>query len=245
MLYFQSPAVNGQVGLLSSGLEGANVLAVFSTALVGTFIAERTFPATAIIFTEAEGDSLSSKQSSHSHSSSNSKPSCPRTPLTKVKRTIQPVLNKLSKITKPVSEVKSKIYQKLGIRCLFPKLLRPFEPIIEKVTCKLGLDEDSVEANGFMRMTSTNCSSCSEPSSEIKQVTRSLGIMEEIDEILENEVSTLDDCFDDMKKVTYGSRVVAKLVDDVSCDDPRYEGICEELMIQGRVIDEDNCQSEG
>ena len=90
-----------------------------------------------------------------------------------------------------------------------------------------------------------SCSSCLEPSSEIKQVTRSLGMMEEIDEILENEVSTLDDCFDDMKKVTYGSRVVAKLVDDVSCDDPRYEGICEELMTQGRVIDEDSCQSEG
>ena len=238
--------MNTQVTLLSSGLEGATILAVFSTALAGTFLIERTVAATAILFSEAEEREASSKQfSSTPHFSSNIKASCPRTPLTKVKRRIQPVLDILSKITKPVSTAKSKVYQKLGLSCLFPKLLRPIEPIIEKVTCKLGLDEDEVESNGFMKMKTVNCSSCLDPSSEIKTVTRSLGIMEPVDEILENEVSTLDDCFDDMRKITYGARVLAKLVDDASCEDPRYKDICEELIVQGRVLNEEDCQSIG
>ena len=242
----QNPTVDAQIGLLSSDLVGAsNVIAVFSTALAGTFLVERTVNATAILFTEADTDNPSSKQSSSAHDTPNFKPPCPTTPLTKVKRKIQPLLNKISKITQPVSKVKSKIYRKLGLSCLFPKLLRPFEPIIEKVTCKLGLDEDEVESNGFMKMKTVNCSSCLDPSSEIKTVTRSLGIMEPVDEILENEVSTLDDCFDDMRKITYGARVLAKLVDDASCEDPRYKDICEELIVQGRVLNEEDCQSIG
>lgn len=238
--------MDAQIGLLSSDLIGAgNVLAVFSTAIAGKFLVERTVNATAILFTEADPDNPSSKESSSVPFPPNFKPSCPTTPLTKVKRKIQPLLNKISKITQPVSKVKSKIYQKLGISCLFPKLLRPFEPIIEKVTCKLGLDEDEVESNGFMKMKIMNCSSCLDPSSEIKPITRSLGVMDPMDEILENQVSTFDDCFEDMKKITYGARVLAKLVDDVSCEDPRYEKICEELMAQGRVLNEEDCQSIG
>ena len=240
--------MNTQVTLLSSGLEGATILAVFSTALAGTFLIERTVAATAILFSEAEEREASSKQfSSTPHFSSNIKASCPRTPLTKVKRRIQPVLDILSKITKPVSTAKSKVYQKLGLSCLFPKLLRPIEPIIEKVTCKLGLDEDEAESRGFMKMKIMNCSSCLDPSSELKTVTRSLGIieMESMDEIIENQVSTYDDCFDDMRKITYGARVQAKLVDDEDCEDPRYQGICEELMTQGRVLNEEDCQSIG
>ena len=69
--------------------------------------------------------------------------------------------------------------------------------------------------------------------------------MEPLDETIENQANTYDDCFDDMRKITYGARVLAKLVDDVSCDDPRYEGMCEELIAQDRVLNEENCQSIG
>ena len=248
---FQNPAVNAQVGLLSSGLEGSTILAVFSSASIAgaaTFLFERTVAASAILFSEAQEGEASSRQfSSTPHVRSNANKTCPRTPLSKIKRRVQPALNILSKITRPVSKAKSQVYQKLGLSCLFPKLLRPFESIIEKVTCKLGLDEDQEEVNGFIKIKNTNCSSCLDPSSEMKPVTRSLGVneMESIDEILENQVSTYDDCFDDMRKVKYGARVLAKLVDDVPCEDPRYEGICEELMTQGRVLNEEDCQSIG
>ena len=57
--------------------------------------------------------------------------------------------------------------------------------------------------------------------------------------------STLDDCFADMTKVEYGSRILAKLVDDMPCHDPKYNATCEELMEEKRMISEDDCQSPG
>ena len=48
-----------------------------------------------------------------------------------------------------------------------------------------------------------------------------------------------------MKKVTYGSRVLAKIVDDQPCEDVRYQGICQELIFQNRVLFEENCRSPG
>jgi hypothetical protein len=42
----------------------------------------------------------------------------------------------------------------------------------------------------------------------------------------------------------YGARVLAKIVDDQSCDDPKYQQVCQEVMDQNRVIDEDGCVSE-
>ena len=175
---------------------------------------------------------------------------CRRTiiPLGDVKRKFAPVLNKISKITAPISETQSKVFRKLGLSCLIPKLLRPFQPIIDKVTCKLGLDSE--EENGFMETASCESEanatppySCSEPSSEIRMITRDLGLPN-VDSMIKDEIASLDGCFSDMANVTYGTRVVAKIANDVDCDDPRYKEICEELMNQERVLFEEDCQSE-
>ena len=59
------------------------------------------------------------------------------------------------------------------------------------------------------------------------------------------EVSTLDDCFNDMEKVEYGTRIHAKLIDDGSCSNPRYTSICQSMIEQDRVVLENECQSPG
>lgn len=143
------------------------------------------------------------------------------------------------------------MYRKLGVSCLFPKLLRQFQPLIERLTCKLGLDEDESEARGFMKTSECKPDSsanfpytCTEPSIESRIITRSHGLPN-MDVMIENDVSTYDDCFPEMTKVTYGSRVLAKLVNDVSCEDPRYQAICQEQSVQNRVLFEEDCQSSG
>ena len=109
--------------------------------------------------------------------------------------------------------------------------------------CKLGLDGDG--DNGFMKMhESCNAAACSEASTEDKLITRDLGFPN-MDDLNRGQINTLDDCFSDMVKVTYGSRVQAKLVDDQSCEDVRYQSICQEQMIQNRVLLEEKCRSPG
>ena len=58
----------------------------------------------------------------------------------------------------------------MGLSCLFPRLLRPFHPIIEKFRCKFGLDtvDEQVEGN--------SCNICDEPTLENKIVTNDLGL---------------------------------------------------------------------
>jgi len=143
------------------------------------------------------------------------------------------------------------MYKKLGFSCLFPKFLRPFQPLIERLTCKLGLDEDDSEERGFMKTSDCNPDSsanppytCTEPSIENKIITRSHGLPN-MDFMIEDDVSTYDDCFPEMTKATYGSRVLAKLVDDVSCEDTRYQTICQEQSVQNRVLFEEDCRSPG
>ena len=85
---------------------------------------------------------------------------------------------------------------------------------------------------------------CTEPSIENKIITRSHGLPN-MDFMIEDDVSTYDDCFPEMTKATYGSRVLAKLVDDVSCEDTRYQTICQEQSVQNRVLFEEDCRSPG
>ena len=121
--------------------------------------------------------------------------------------------------------------------CLFPKLMRPFEPIIQSFKCKLGLNED-----GFMENPPCNESTCLNPEIEDRPITRDRGLPN-LDFMIEDMVSTMDDCFNDMTKLVYGSRVLIKAVDDESCDDSRYSDTCKELLEEDRVIMEDSCTS--
>jgi hypothetical protein len=56
-------------------------------------------------------------------------------------------------------------------------------------------------------------------------------------------IETKDDCFEDMTKLKYGSRVLIKVADDESCEDPQFGGLCEQLMKEDKVIIEETCSS--
>ena len=240
----------GEVSSLVAGINGGTALGVFSSNLPGTFAAPRTVSATAVLLAEPPIP-IVSRQSGNSQNM-NHHASCPR-PLIDVggkinsaQTKLTPILDRFSKLITLITNVQSKIsglqssaFQKLGIACLFPKLLRPFNPLIERVKCKLGLNDD-----GFMDTPPCNATACLNPVLEEREITRDLGL-ENLDFMVEDTVSTMDQCFDDMEEVTYGSRIIAKLVDDQSCDDPRYESICRDAMASDRVINEDDCQTPG
>ena len=126
-----------------------------------------------------------------------------------------------------------RVYDKLNIACLVPKIIRPFEPFLLYMRCKLGLDED-----GFMEAALCNEMRCEE-SIEEKEVTHDIGPAPMT--MMNLGVQTMSNCFPEMREIMYGARVLAKIVDDKSCDDPRYQQECQEVLDQGRIIDEDGC----
>ena len=87
-----------------------------------------------------------------------------------------------------------------------------------------------------------NAALCREPNIEDRVITRDRGVPN-LDVMIEGQVSTMDDCFGDMRKVVYGTRVQAKLVDDESCENPRYQPLCQEEIYQNRILLEQNCLS--
>ena len=222
---------------------------MFSSNIPGTFAAPRIIPATGVLIAEPT-ILLASRQSSLSHNDNQHRYSCPR-PVINIGQKINtaeskllPFLNRFSKVialftnfqTK-ISDLQSRAFQKLRISCLLPKLLRPFEPLMKHIKCKLGLDED-----GFMETPTCNATECMNPMITDREITRDLGLPN-LDFMVEDTVSTMDQCFPEMERVTYGSRVLAKLVDDQPCDDPRYESICKEAMEMDQVIVEEDCKT--
>ena len=231
------------------GINGGTVLSVFSSNVPGTFAVPRTIPATGVLIAEPN-ILLTSRQSSLSHKDNQHRHSCPR-PVINIGQKINtteskllPFLSRFSKVialitnfqTK-ISDFQSRAFQKLRISCLLPKLMRPFEPLMKHIKCKLGLSED-----GFMETPMCNATACVNPMITDREITRDLGLPN-LDFMVEDTVSTMDQCFPEMEKVTYGSRVLAKLVDDQSCDDPRYESICKEAMGMDQVIVEEDCKT--
>ena len=224
-------------------------LAVFSSNLPGTFSVPRTVSATAALLAEP-GITPISRQSAHP--TSHQQEACPRPAINlggKLKvaeDNISPFLNRISKVTttiadfqSKISALKSRIFQKLGLSCLFPRISRSFEPLFKYVQCTLGLNDD-----GFMETPTCNASACSNPSIEDRIITRDRGLPN-VDSMIEGMVSTMDDCFEDMEKVVYGSRIQAKIVDDQPCEDEKYRNICQEAMSQGQILLEENCESTG
>ena len=237
---------------LVAGVNGAVIVSTFSSELIGTFVLPRTVPATAVLLTEPIIPIIP-RQSNERPSSHHF--SCPRPvinvgakintatkkisqALERFKKVIDPILSLHGKISATISNLKTRVYQKLGLMCFLPKLIRPFQPYLEYTRCKLGLNEDE-----FMEPPPCNISRCIDPKIEDREITRDLGLPN-LDSMVDGMASTLDDCFDDMEKVDYGARVLAKLVDDESCDDPRYESICKDLISEDRIILDTSCQSQ-
>ena len=223
------------------------MLSVYSSDLPESgFLIPRTVDATAVIFTEPDDEiprTSISRKSTYGNTYHDS--SC-RRPIIHLGRKINQFTNKkdpiiqsiakrFEKVRSRVGRIKMRLYDKLGIGCLFPKLIHPFEPILRYFRCKLGLEDDE-----YMEAAQCNAMTCEE-SLEEKIITNDLGPAPM--RIMNLDVQTMSDCFDDMREVKYGARVLAKIVRDGSCDDPKYQEICKELMNENRVVDVENCQT--
>ena len=256
-----------EVSLLAAGLPGSVVVSVFSTALGANtgFVIPRTIPATALLFSEPDitlpGTSISRRSSSEA-----SQTSCirPIIPLGKVVNTITSTVQTLplwlirslappllrpkldtvidrftgiySGITEMVSMYKAAAVDKARLSYLIPILRRPFEPILEHFRCKLGISEDP-----YMEAPPCDPTICSSSEVEEREITMTKPIPSMV--LMNISVETIDDCFGDMTKLVYGSRVLIKSVDDESCEDPRFSDMCQELLKDDKVIMEDSCQS--
>jgi hypothetical protein len=240
----QVAGVSAEVALLTLGINGAIALAVFSSAIPGSFLLPRAVPATATIFAEPD-DAIPrtsiSRQDSGSHDASCRRPIVRLGPV--VNFVSSPLHQFMAKLTKPFeraqqrfSGVKMRIYDTLNVGCLFPRLIHPYEPILRYTRCKLGLDDD-----GFMEAAKCDEMRCERSEVEEKEITRDLGPVPM--KMMNLRVESMSDCFEEMREIKYGARVLAKIVDDKSCSDPQYAQECEELMSQGRVVDEDQCST--
>ena len=248
LICLKAATVATDVALLTAGIAGAVVISVYSSDLAQTgFLIPRTVDATAALFTEPDDaipNTSISRQSSYG-GFPNSR-ACKR-PIIRLGAKINAIENKkkqsplfrkiskrVAKIQASIAPIKMRVVDKLGIGCLVPKLIHPFEPMFRYLRCKLGLDEDE-----YMEAAQCNEISCEE-SLEEKVITNSRPapmIMMDLD------VQTMSDCFGEMREVQYGARVLAKIVRDASCDDPQYQQICQELMNENRVIEEDGCRT--
>ena len=227
------------------GINGATVLSVFQASLVGSFLIPRTVPATAVLFSEPIilPTARQSQKIRQHHS-------CPR-PIIRIDETLKTVqtkispltaiysrvTNRISRITSKISSIKSSIVERLRLTCLFPRILQPFVPFLQYTRCKLGFDED-----GFMDTPPCNLTSCLDPRIQDQPITRDRGIPN-FDFMMDGRVSTLDECFSRMEKITYGTRIIAKLVEDEPCDVPKYNEVCEEAIQNNRIVFEESCET--
>ena len=202
----------------------------------------RTVDATATIFAEPD-DAIPrtsiSRQYSGSHDTSCRRPIVRLGPFVKFVTSpghplVVNIRKQVEKVQQRIAGVKMRIYDKLRIACLFPRLIHPYEPILRYARCKLGLDDD-----GFMEAAKCNEMRCEKSAVEEKAITRDIGPVPM--KMMDLKVETMSDCFEEMREVKYGARVLAKTVDDQSCSDPKYAEECEELISQGRIVDEDKC----
>ena len=125
---------------------------------------------------------------------------------------------------------------KARLSCFIPALRRPFEPILEHFRCKLGISEDP-----YMEAPPCDPTICTASEVEKREITMSNPIPSMV--LMNMSVETIDDCFNDMTKLVYGSRVLVKALDDESCDGPRFSDMCQELLKDDKVIMEDSCKS--
>ena len=246
------------------GLTGAVIVSVYSTesSVNSGFMVQRTIPATAVIFSQSNinvPDTTSRQSVSSVVGGSCNRPvfeqgqhvktsiRFEKWPMHQTVKHVAPSQLKspaetairrwstlLSSVSKRSSLIKAKAWQYVGLACLFPKLFRPFNPIFQQIRCKLGLKEDE-----FMEAPSYDTISCSDSNIEEKEIT----MEKEIPDLktVNFQVRTYSDCFPDEAKVMFGARILIKLVDDLPCNDPKFESKCQELFEQQQVIFAEDC----
>ena len=197
-----------------------------------TFAIPRIAPATAFVMKET--DTPISRRSFRS--SSNSK-SCRATKSSK-----GAVLKKLAEIGSPIfsplSAGKSKLLRRLGWECYGPRFLRPFEPLIERITCKLGLEDDR-----FMPTPPCNFEKCVKPPLQETEISRDMGFADPEDALPKGVAHSNAECFNEVPPVMFGLRVITTLLDEAPCEDYKYQKMCQEALLQNRMIQEGGCKT--
>ena len=243
-------ALLADVAAIVEGIEGANIVSIFSTSLeTSGFLVPRTLPATAVVFTEPQ--TTGQRKNSHSPSSQSRGKiykTCSNSiiPLGEKKdfihrslsTVLDPILSLLNSFQSKTGLLKAQLFDFLGLPCLIPTLIQPYEPFLLYVRCLLGLDSDS--SLKVPRCTSIRCS---QTDNEVREISRHLDLPSDL-HITNLRVRTKADCFPKLPKIRYGTRVLTKLVDDQPCQDLRYIAICDILLEQNRVILVKQCDSE-
>ena len=125
------------------------MLSVYSSDLATSgFLIPRTVDATAVTFTEPD-DAIPrtsiSRQSTYGDTHYQSTCSRPIIHLGRKinevtnKNIIKSISNKFEKVRSRIGRVKMRLYDKLGIGCLFPKLIHPFEPMAQIFQMQVGV----------------------------------------------------------------------------------------------------------
>ena len=225
-------------------------MSVFSSALANSgFLVERSLPATAIIFPEPETSSSQRRenfyQTDFDRTSEDTQGSCSR-PKLPIGQALDPILNKIpepiTRIHSKFEMTKARILDKLGLQCLFPKLIHPFNPIFKYVRCLLGINSN----DGFLSVPSCDyrpTTICSKQDVQEQEITHSL--YTPYIPTTDLRIRTIDSCFPGLERVSYGARILIKLVDDQPCDDVRYNNECNELIETNRIVSEHTCETPG
>ena len=196
-----------------------------------TFVVPRAAPATAFIVKESESPNARRRQSNDvSQQCQNSK----GTLLKSIFEITEPIFT-------PISALKSKVLRSLGAECHGPRVLRPFESAIERLRCKLGLTDDR-----FMPTPPCDYNKCVKPALQMSPITRDMGFSNPED--LLTGANSRGDCFVDepeFQPITFGVRIQATILNDVDCEDYRYQKMCQEALLQNRMILEEDCTSAG
>ena len=222
------------IGFLSTGVTDGLVLSAFSSEMNNTFAIPRIAPATAFVMKET--DTPITRRASGYKSDTKT---CRATKASK-----GTLLKKISKIGSPIfstlSAAKAKILRSLGFECYGPRFIRPFEPLIERLTCKFGLEDDR-----FMPTPPCNFKECVKPVLQENEIDRDMGFANPEEALQEGTAYSNADCFSDREPVRFGLRVITTLMNDAPCEDERYQEMCQEALLQNRVILENQCGTPG
>ena len=151
---------------------------------------------------------------------------------------LETTLSSIKSFYTKIGLIKAQIFDFLRLQCLIPTILQPYKPVLIYIRCLLGLNSDS-----SIKVPSGRSIQCSQTENEVREITRHLNV--NLNQDFTNlRVRTTADCFPNQKKIRYGARILAKLVDDESCDDIRYQSICDTLLNENRVVMIDSCNSE-
>ena len=95
--------------------------------------------------------------------------------------------------------LKQSIYEELNIECITTRLIEPFRDILEKTRCAFGLYSDT-----FMQSPLCIRDRCNSTDVEDREIVNDNGLPRM--DIPTLRVNTLDDCFNNVEKVTYSLR---------------------------------------